>query len=653
MSRNVLLTGAEQEEPTPRRLVAGPFAALLDAGQLRTIRWRGVEIIRAVSFLVRTPGWGTPTPAISNLRVEAETQRFAVSYEALYENAGQRLEARLSFVAVAEGRLEAEATLLPLTDFTTNRSGFVVLHPLEGFAGTTVRVEHASGESVDQEIPLAVSPGQPMFDIRAIAHRPAANLVVETRFDGDVFEMEDHRNWSDASFKTYSRPIGLPYPYQLAAGQETRQTVSIVIREEGPVAAKPIATDEAVGVAIGDRSGALLPQLLIGLDAKTAAAGLEYAKSFAALSPFAFLYRHDPSGGDGDEAVAALGALSRATGKPVAVELILLGDDDAEAEVARFAAQLAKESLWLESAAAFPASDRVSFQPGEARPKTPSEAAIAAALRRAFPGVAIVGGTPAFFTELNRKRPPAGLFDVIAHATTPTVHAADDRSAIETLESLPHIVRSAKQLAGDAGYRIGPIGVGARLNPYGPGPTPNPAQVRVGLADADPRQRGLLGAAWHLGYAARIAPYGVSALALGAPVGPFGLLSTPQSYPRAFWDELSVGAAFPLFHVTADLAEAGGRPHVSTTTADARVAALAFDGPGGRVLLLANLSSAPLALKFEGLGEARARRLDAASLTAAALDPQGFRKRGRRFVVGEALNLDAYAIARLDEVEPR
>ncbi len=32
--------------------------------------------------------------------------------------------------------------------------------------------------------------------------------------------MEDHRNWSDASFKTYVRPLALPWPYTLQRGIE-------------------------------------------------------------------------------------------------------------------------------------------------------------------------------------------------------------------------------------------------------------------------------------------------------------------------------------------------------------------------------------------------------------------------------------------------
>jgi len=119
MSRAILLTGTSEREPAPSRLVAGPLSADLDRGQLRNIRWRGVEILRAVSFLVRTPGWGTPAPEISGLVVESPGERFRVAYEAVYANAGQRLRARLSFKASAEGRLNAEVRLTQLTAFTT------------------------------------------------------------------------------------------------------------------------------------------------------------------------------------------------------------------------------------------------------------------------------------------------------------------------------------------------------------------------------------------------------------------------------------------------------------------------------------------------------------------------------------------------------
>ena len=43
-------------------------------------------------------------------------------------------------------------------------------------------------------------------------------VAAERRVLGDAFEMEDQRNWADASFKTYVRPLSKPRPYVIAKG---------------------------------------------------------------------------------------------------------------------------------------------------------------------------------------------------------------------------------------------------------------------------------------------------------------------------------------------------------------------------------------------------------------------------------------------------
>ena len=49
----------------------------------------------------------------------------------------------------------------------------------------------------------------------------AAGVADKVKFmQGDIFEMEDQRNWTDASYKTYVRPLALPWPYTLPAGTE-------------------------------------------------------------------------------------------------------------------------------------------------------------------------------------------------------------------------------------------------------------------------------------------------------------------------------------------------------------------------------------------------------------------------------------------------
>ena len=527
-----------------------------------------------------------------------------------------------------------------------------MLHPLDGVVGRELGVEHASGGTEAFVMPEAISPGQPLFDIRAITHSPEPGLSVTVRFEGDVFEMEDHRNWSDASFKTYSRPIGLPYPYRLEAGTPTQQSVTVTVRdaaEWGRPAGPGDGVPKATRVTIGDATDVRVPRIGIGLPAGLASAALAVAPQLAKLAGAHWLIRYDPAAGDKRQDILVAGELSRRTRLPVAFELLLAAKADPRPEIAEAARWLTEAGIAPLSVAAFPKVDEASFQPGEERPPAPGEAVIHEAIQDSFPGIPAGSGSPAFFTELNRKRPPAGTFDFITHATAPTVHAADDLSVIETLQSLPHILRSARAIAGEAPHHIGPIGIGARLNPYGPGPTPNPDNGRVGLAAADPRQRALLGAAWHVGYAAAVARFSIDTLALGAPVGPFGLVSTPQSYTRPWWDDVDEGSVYPLFHVAADLAAASGKPRLEIDVPNADIAALGWTANGRRHVIVANLSDRPVALRLAGLGAATLRRLDAENFTTAALTPGAFRDASLSLPDDGALTLDAYAVATVSE----
>jgi hypothetical protein len=101
--------------------------------------------------------------------------------------------------------------------FLRNRIGWCVLHPMS-LAGLPVETETPDG-SVTGSYPVAIAPTQPFFDIRSISHPLASGGSVTIRFEGDLFEMEDQRNWTDASYKTYSTPLRIPYPVEIEAGQ--------------------------------------------------------------------------------------------------------------------------------------------------------------------------------------------------------------------------------------------------------------------------------------------------------------------------------------------------------------------------------------------------------------------------------------------------
>ena len=137
-----------------------------------------------------------------------------------------------------------------------------------------------------------------------------------------------------------------------------------------------------------------------------------------------------------------------------------------------------------------------------------------------------------YFTELNRKRPPAGLFDFVGHTICPLVHAGDDLSLTEGLEALPYIIKTTRSFAGDTPYWLFPSTIAMRQNPYGAAPAENPQAGRVAMARTDPREHALIGAAWYAGVLAHAARAGLEAVTLAAVAGPSGVAAADGSpYP--------------------------------------------------------------------------------------------------------------------------
>ena len=287
--------------------------------------------------------------------------------------------------------------------------------------------------------------------------------------------------------------------------------------------------------------------------------------------------------------------------------------------------------------------------PGSKGPDGPTLEEIYKAARIAFPGVKLGGGTYVFFTEFNRKRPPAALLDFITHTTSPIVHAADDVSVMETLEALPYVIQSAKALSGGKAYWVGPSAIAARRNPYGASTADNPGNNRICLADMDPRQRGLFGAAWNLGYVAAFAAGGLATLSLSAATGPAGLVYRKAGFAQPYFDEEPAALIYPLYHVVAGLAAAsGGKLLATKSAAPGRIAALAHRGKAGPVLWLANLTGVEQAAKIAGFnGRAQLHLLDEASFVAATKDAGYFAKDGKALKKVGTIALPPYAVARV------
>ncbi len=591
-----LLFGTHAVEAEPVRLNAGLLSADFVNGNLRTIRYGGIEVLRAIAYIVRDRDWGTYEPELTELVVDQGADTFSVSYTANCTGSdSNRLAFRATIKGFSDGHLVFDVSALPESDFETNRCGFCILHPIAGLAGSPVTVEHTDGRVVATKLPLLIDPWQPFKDLRAITHEVQPGIAAECRMEGDTFEMEDQRNWSDASYKTYVRPLALPWPYVLPAGQTNRQTISLRITGDGITPAVAAST-EPVRIELGE-AGGRLPDIGVIIYPDEVEAALANLPTLAALGPQQLILHYDPTRGHGLDALQSFAKLAAAYPVQTTLECVVACAGDLEDELSAVADMVRQAGLKLSAIAVSPSVDRRSTPPGSAWPDCPPLEDVYAAARRAFPDIRLGGGMFSYFTELNRKRVPASLLDFVSHCTCPIVHAADDLSIMQSLEALPFITASTRAIFGAKPYRIGPSTIAMRQNPYGGATKTNPHGLRIAMADRDPRHAGQFAAAWAIGYAARVAPAGLELLTLSGFTGPFGVLA-------ASGEPVAEGSPRPIFDAIRGICEMAGLAHVAARTSDeTKVLALAGRSASGKtVVWLANLTADDLPVDISVLG---------------------------------------------------
>ncbi|MDG1118640.1 MAG: hypothetical protein P8N72_16165 [Flavimaricola sp.] len=577
MTDALSLFGTTEPPGEARSFRRGQLSFCLMEGGLSDIRFAGTELIRAITFPVRDADWGTLTPVIEGETIVESAAALTIEWQAIYHGNGPVLRAAMS-VQATPSSLVFRGVAVPDADFETNRAGFTVLHPVQ-VSGLPVRVEHTDGRVEDSAFPARIDPKQPFMDIRSLTHNQNG-LTVRCAFEGDTFEMEDQRNWSDASFKTYVRPLALPWPYVLPAGQGIEQAVALSF------SGTPEGQGEtALAVELGDISLKKLPELSLVLTAAEARQALHEPGPLQHLAPNRIWAHLDPGAAEGpvEDDLAAFAALQAATGLVVDLEYAARCDGDLDAEFGGLARQINAAGLNLASILVCPSVDRQSTPPGSTWPACPPLEEVHAAVARAFPWIERGGGMLSYFTELNRKRPPVAALDYVTCGTNPIVHAADDRSVMQTLTALPWILQSAEAIVEGRPLRLGLSSIPMRQNPYGSRTMPNPEGKRLCMAETDPRHFAAFGAAFALGYLAAIAPFGVASWTPSALFGPRGLMAGKRSTPLA--------------DLLVRLAQLAGQPLRHCQTSDPeRVAALALADN----IWLANLTAEAISLEVGG-----------------------------------------------------
>lgn len=650
--------GTEEEAAGRRRIAAGPLTAILQAGALRSISLAGREIIRGIAFVVRDENWGTCKPRVFDLHISEHRGEIHAAYSAECRNGDGRLRYSAAIVAQPDGLLEFSVEAMARSPFLTCRAGFVVLHPLEGVAGRPVAVRHTDGSMQRGSLPGRIQPSQPFLDIRSLSHRLSRSCTVTCTIEGDACEMEDQRNWSDASYKTYARPLSRPFPYMLEAG--TPLTQRVVVRADGSIPKNvPGTRQDGDCVSIGASADGRFPELSLAIHPDHA----EAAQRVTTLARQARIGRlvctFDASSGHDAGTMAQFRRLGDATGASLVLEAVLplrdaqgqFTDDEGvlDADLARLKCAADDAGAEFAVVTPSPACYLKSWQPDGQWPNAPPLATVYAAVRRAFPRARIAGGMHSYFTELNRCRPPVDAIDAVTHSTCPIVHAADDASVMESLEALPWIFESVRALFPGKPYWIGPTAIGMRFNPYGASTMSNPENVRKPMAVLDPRQRGLFNAAWSLGYIARAAAGRVDGLCLSSLAGPNGISWQPMKWRQPWFDdEASSGAVFPVYHVIAGLARhAGATLREVRVSAPSVLAAIALDLDGGLEVWLANLTPERRTVTLQGVDSTvRIERLDAQSFRNCCAGPDGMASTAT-IAASASVTVDSHAVLRI------
>lgn len=417
----------------PQHFSAGPLGFRFDGdtGFVRYIRFHGHEILRGIYPAVRDRDWAT-------LEAKAEP----VEVQAAADSVRMRLSARVvakemdfawtaEIEAYADGRLRYRWHGKAERDCVTSRAGLCVLHPAE-FAGTPCTIEHTNGSREPGWFPREIPPQQPFRDIRSVSHVvERAEVVVRT--EGEVFEMEDQRNWTDASFKTYCRPLDWPWPYRLAAGEAIEQAVSVEVRG----AVRPATAPDAVENSGVGQASLRWPRIGFNLPGPIPTPLRERVR---ALRPHHVRVETDQAN--------LMSTLEWAWQQAAFLDCpLVLAVRDAGAR--------------SPERSSFPL--RCIVHLFDAEGNTASKETLAAWRHAGFESIAT--GTLNHFAELNRVRPPAeGMHALTVFGINAQVHASDDDSVIETLSQHGAVADAAHRIGAQRPAWVGPISLGPSLD---------------------------------------------------------------------------------------------------------------------------------------------------------------------------------------------
>ena len=493
-------------------LRAGRLTAQWNNGRLLNVSADQEVLVSEIYFALRDENWGTIPYQIENETLVCKKDSFLLTFQATHKQGEIEFSWQGTVSGSSDSKISYEFHGTCGTSFRRNRIGFCVLHPAR-CGGQPCVVQHSDGREEQGQFPVYIAPHQPFLDMAALTYGVGQGAAVQVDFWGDVFEMEDQRNWTDASFKTYCTPLERPFPVSVQRGDGIAQRICVTLcQEDGengrtPAGEKPSVPVESEGIALGCEWMSPLSRVQ---QEWVSALELDY-------------FRYDWHAEEYQASFPKVAEQVCAMKQRLCMAVFL--SSEYETELVQVKKCLQQVSGQLRSILVY----------GEAT-NVPSREILARAKEECSSfGVPVGSGTDAYFTQINREPIDGDGVDFITYSNNPQVHAFDEASILSTTQGQIANVKSCQHLYPGKPIAVGPVTMKIRWNPDATTQIKDLRQMRP----ADPRQSSNFAACWFLKSVASLClAGGVRSGTYFELSGPRGLMSeekeggeAPRRYP--------------------------------------------------------------------------------------------------------------------------
>jgi len=561
-----------------QKLNAGPLTLEYSEGSLWNIRLGEEEAIRRIYLVFQDINWTSRSFEIMEEKWNIADDHFSADLELRGSHDAENFQATLQIVGSSSGDIKYGFTGSSTADFMRNRLGLCLLHPIANLAGKSCKLILSGGTKVISEFPNDISPSQPFKNLSGISHTLNNGQTLEVKFKGEVFETEDHRNWSDASYKTYCTPIALPFPVAVSKGDQILQEVAISLSGKASRAQKPAQSKVTIRVSDLEVS---LPDI-----------GLNIAQDYSESDHAQFKeigIGHLRFNLDLDDASNANFSNAVKVSKKLGLKLDLSLKAISVNQITEFLRSNEELTTAVRNVLIFSKAHKV----------TPAEF-VATAREVLGPEKVISAGTDLYFTEINRGSAVVPGIDQINFSLNPQVHSFDDRTLIQNLATQEVIALNATRIAGSMKISVGPITLRPRFNPNATQPDKDVSNTAL-PASVDSRQRTWFNEAWtaiSIKYLAQ--SNSINSATYFETVGWRGIRESKSGSKDSLNFPSEPGEAFPVWNLFAAL-KGFSRCRKSSSSAPEVVDSLIIRNSEITRLILANFSSGAQEVHFTGI----------------------------------------------------